>query len=215
MCHQKHSQATQTEGHHVRSHLHSLHFFWTVSFSSRTFHVNPGADHFPLSSCLLWLYTVWISAFRSSVFFITIISDVLWMDICLFYLFPLFEVVLRFLPLHVWAAASVSGAGWGLLQLHRATRTDTPGSQERRNISLTHQFSHERFKAVIRWFEEMFSSQFKVELKFKLTCYHLPWCRTACRTSYYLRTLTQVVFFYTELAINHDWLHLSAVLVPH
>lgn len=66
VCGQKHSQAAQTEGHHVRSHQHPFHFFWTVSFSSRTFHVNPGADNSPLSLCLLWLWTVWISALRSS-----------------------------------------------------------------------------------------------------------------------------------------------------
>ncbi len=42
MCGQKHSSATQTEGHHVKSHQHSQYF------SSRTFHGKSGADNYSL-----------------------------------------------------------------------------------------------------------------------------------------------------------------------
>lgn len=88
VCGQKHTQATQTEGHHVRGRQHSLHLIWTVSFSLRTFHVNPGVDYCPPSSCCCDFEQFGVHYRQSATVFLSpsIIPDVLWMDVCLFHL---------------------------------------------------------------------------------------------------------------------------------
>lgn len=52
MCGEEHSQASQTEGHHIRGREAPRLISWTETFSLRTFHVNlePGAS---LLSCVV------------------------------------------------------------------------------------------------------------------------------------------------------------------
>lgn len=131
VCGQKHSQATSTEGHHVRSCWHLWYIFWTTSFSSRTFHVNLElitllsprvcCDFEQFEFLLLGVHYQPNDRFYHQASY----------EMCFEWTSACSTFSRLFLP-HVSAAAPVTGASWGCLD---------------KNISLTH-----HMKYCIMWF---------------------------------------------------------------